>query len=55
MIKDNNSNMRRKDGRKMGKKTQEKAEEGKKTTPVAEMTPEERAAQKRSSWSGCAA
>ena len=28
----------------MGKKTQEKAEEGKKTTPVAEMTPEERAA-----------
>ena len=29
---------------KMGKKTQEKAEEGKKTTPVAEMTPEERAA-----------
>ena len=28
----------------MGKKTQEKAEEGKKATPVAEMTPEERAA-----------
>ena len=28
----------------MGKKTQEKAEEGKKTTPVSEMTPEERAA-----------
>ena len=28
----------------MGKKTQEKVEEGKKATPVAEMTPEERAA-----------
>ena len=28
----------------MGKKTQEKAEEGKKTPPVSEMTPEERAA-----------
>ena len=28
----------------MGKKTQEKTEEGKKTTPVSEMTPEERAA-----------
>ena len=38
--------MRRKDGLRMGKKTQEKADETKKTTNQneAEMTPEERAA-----------